>query len=378
MRRDNIFGAYQFSLDAKELAYSQLIAVIKTKTSKGMVPNFWQPQSISYDRTEPIIGAKVLHETFRRWNETWIVELLFDDCYDWTQWFFRRRRDAPLGLIVLGSDAIADTTDSPNMQAARYESGLDNSAMYDGDFFSFNETLQSGHMHLYDVGMASMLAMELQALADLAATAFTPPRTEQHAAITAQLTALQGLIQQHLWNEELGIYVNKFSAEYTGRCNASGIVNGTNCSGFACCKDGFYNRISPTSFYPMQAGPRGRAVGGWRDDDAGRACVHTACLAWHVPPHVCAKWHMSPCRLVHSTVGAFVWVCSLALRRTSRLRRWWRSGSHRRISSALHRTATPPATIRGATGVCRQYPPAIRRSLHLGTGGALCGGRWHS
>jgi hypothetical protein len=35
-------GAYQFSLDAKELAYSQLTAVIKTKTAHGMVPNFWR------------------------------------------------------------------------------------------------------------------------------------------------------------------------------------------------------------------------------------------------------------------------------------------------------------------------------------------------
>lgn len=139
---DNIFGAYQFSLDAKELAYSQLTAVIKTKTAHGMVPNFWQPNSISYDRTEPPIGSKVLFETFKRWGEEWFVELLFDDCYDWTQWFFRRRQDAPLGLIVLGADAIADTTDTPNMQAARYESGLDNSPMYDGEFYSFNETLQ--------------------------------------------------------------------------------------------------------------------------------------------------------------------------------------------------------------------------------------------
>ena len=93
-----------------------------------------QPNGISYDRTEPPIGSKVLHETFKRWQEPWIVDLLFDDCYDWTQWFFRRREDAPLGLIVLGSDKIADTSDTPNMQAARFESGLDNSPMYDGKF----------------------------------------------------------------------------------------------------------------------------------------------------------------------------------------------------------------------------------------------------
>ena len=69
-----------------------------------------------------------------------------------------------------------------------------------------------------------------------------------------QLRALQALIQKHLWNEEIGIFANKFSAEYTGKCNATGIVQGTSCSGGDCCKDGWYNRISPTSFYPLQSG----------------------------------------------------------------------------------------------------------------------------
>lgn len=126
---DNIFGAYQLSLGSKELGYSQLSAVIKTKTAEGMVPNFWQPSTISYDRTEPIVGAKVLLEMFKRHKDMWIVELLFGDLYDWVAWFLRRRREPPLGLIVLGSDAGLPTTDTPNMQAARYESGLDNSPM---------------------------------------------------------------------------------------------------------------------------------------------------------------------------------------------------------------------------------------------------------
>lgn len=142
---DNIFGAYQLSLGSKSLAYSQLAAVIKTKTAEGMVPNFWQPQSISYDRTEPVIGAKVLAEMFHRHGDRWIVELLYPDCFDWLAWFFRKRLEEPLGLICLGSDPGLPTSDSPNMQAARYESGLDNSPMYDGEFF--NST--TNHMMLY-------------------------------------------------------------------------------------------------------------------------------------------------------------------------------------------------------------------------------------
>ena len=93
-----------------------------------MVPNFWQPQGISYDRTEPPIAGKVLHEIFARWQEPWIVELLFEDCYDWVQWFFRRRRseDDSRGLIVLGSDGDEGNDSAKGtMQGARYESGLD-------------------------------------------------------------------------------------------------------------------------------------------------------------------------------------------------------------------------------------------------------------
>ena len=87
------------------------------------------------------------------------------------------------------------------MQAARYESGLDNSPMYDGDFFSVNKSTGTGHMMLWDVGMSSMVAQELQALANLSLTAFNPPDTETHARLTAQLTQLRALIQQQLWNE---------------------------------------------------------------------------------------------------------------------------------------------------------------------------------
>ena len=55
---DNIFGAYQLSLDAKDLSYAQLFSVMDTKTARGFVPNFWDAQLVSWDRTEPVIGAK--------------------------------------------------------------------------------------------------------------------------------------------------------------------------------------------------------------------------------------------------------------------------------------------------------------------------------
>ena len=50
------------------------------------------------------------------------------------------------------------------MQDARFESGLDNSPMYD----DWPNDFMDNKMRLYDVGMSSMHAMDTQALAQLA------------------------------------------------------------------------------------------------------------------------------------------------------------------------------------------------------------------
>ena len=59
---DNIFASYMSSLDprSKAIAYSNLIQVVRSKTAKGMIPNYSAGGSKSVDRTEPPIGAKVL------------------------------------------------------------------------------------------------------------------------------------------------------------------------------------------------------------------------------------------------------------------------------------------------------------------------------
>lgn len=122
-----------------------------------------------------------------------------------------QRTLAPLGLICLGGD---------NMQDARYESGLDNSPMYDGDDFYDPNTK---HMQLYDVGMTSMFISEALALVELAQALGRP-----ESIMLAQRAAnMSSLLSAHLWDEVGGIFTNKFA-------------NNT-----------FYRRVSPTSFYAM-------------------------------------------------------------------------------------------------------------------------------
>jgi hypothetical protein len=93
---------------------------------------------------------------------------VFNDLLDWSDWFLRKRVLQPVGLVALGSYNDQNGQAS-NMQNARYESGLDNSPMYDGEFYNDTGGCSisqdgCGLMQLYDVGMSAMFVQECYAL----------------------------------------------------------------------------------------------------------------------------------------------------------------------------------------------------------------------
>ena len=103
--------------------------MVRSKTSQGFIANFAAAGQKSLDRTEPMIGAKIVLELYRKFNDKWIVDLLLNDLIDWHDWFATYRILKPKGLICLGSNPVdGDTYWSPNtLNSAKLESGLDNS-----------------------------------------------------------------------------------------------------------------------------------------------------------------------------------------------------------------------------------------------------------
>lgn len=82
-----------------------------------------------------------------------------------------------------------------------------------------------------DVGMTSMFVQEAFALAELAQVIGKPQSLSD--MLTKRGADMAQKITDHLWHEQLGIFVNRFSADHD---------NGS-----------FYPHISPTSFYALQA-----------------------------------------------------------------------------------------------------------------------------
>ncbi len=226
---DTYFAAYMAALDHKDLAYANAIEITREKTERGFVPNFGTVNNVkSRDRSQPPVGSLVVRELYRRFGDRWLLEEIFGDLLEWNRWWIQHRKHN--GLLCWGSDPYAplvgaryEVNDVGNWQGAAYESGLDNSPMYDGIPFDPDTHL----MQLADVGLNSLYVVDCDALADLARVL---GRMSEARELQQRAEAFRRNLAL-LWDEESGTFFNRRTD--TGE---------------------FVRRLSPTSFYPLLAG----------------------------------------------------------------------------------------------------------------------------
>lgn len=242
---DNYLLSYMASLEAESLdiAYSNLIQTTQMRTMEGFVPNFASGIHVSYDRTEPQIGAFVALQIYNKWGDGWVIDIIFDALLSWNDWVWTRRRgegvlagpDGHADLVVLGSDPNASpggvNGGENTLQAARYESGLDNSPMYDGIDNGLGpvrfDNVTTHHMTLYDVGMTALYLSDTEALIALANAR---NRTDVVPTLQARFDRVSAALNANLWDNGTGLYTNV-------------LYNGS-----------FYARYAPTSMFPLISG----------------------------------------------------------------------------------------------------------------------------
>lgn len=221
---DTYFGAYTASLDNKGLAYSNAIEITKSITEGGFIPNYVAAYGLgSPDRSQPPVGSFVVKEIYKKYQEKWFLELLYDDLLRWNRWWPQSR--SMKGLLAWGSDSLPPpfNDDASNRwQGAAYESGLDNSPMYDDVPFNKNTHM----MELADVGLTSLYIWDCESLSEIAAIL----GKKKEAAELRKRADLFRKNLQSLWHPETGLYLNKRTD-----------------------KDEFSHRLSPTLFYPLLA-----------------------------------------------------------------------------------------------------------------------------
>ncbi|MBP7937386.1 MAG: hypothetical protein KA354_22310 [Phycisphaerae bacterium] len=231
---DTFLVGTMVSSESRQLARSNFEAVTAAIEEFGMVPNYFMAHgAVSMDRSMPPLGAYMIWKTEQFSPDLEWVKGIYPRLRKWHTYWMTHRDGNGDGLLEWGTDATPRyefpqlLPYNPSLQhtakCAMYESGLDNSPMYDD--VPFNE--KANTFELADVGLNSYYAMDCEALARLAERLGRP---KEAAAYRKEYEAVRERINAQLWDEEHGLYANR---HWDGR---------------------FSRRWSPTSFFPLIAG----------------------------------------------------------------------------------------------------------------------------
>jgi putative isomerase len=224
---DTYFAAYMLSPDNKDLAYANTIAMTHEITGKGLVPNFGSSVCKSEDRSEPPVGALIVKEIYKKYQEKWFLQEVFDDLLRWNRWW-SENRDID-GYLGWGSDPFVPGKIPEYLlkgigtkKGAKWESGLDNSPMWDDAIFDSTKH----RLMLADVGLMSLYITDCRSLTEIAGVL---GKTKAAKELTERAEKYSKKLET-LWNDKFGLYLNK------------DLVTGK-----------FSYRLSPTLFYPLLA-----------------------------------------------------------------------------------------------------------------------------
>ncbi len=223
---DTFFAATLASIGGRDLAYANAMEILREETPQGFVPNYARPGGWkSFDRSEPPVGAITVLGLYRQFHDLWFLEDAFEPLLRWNRWWNEHRHTQ--GYLAWGSDgdthpANLDDHSRGTRQGAIYESGLDNSPMYDDAVYN----PQSHLLEVADVGLMSLYIADCDALAEIADVLAKPGEAKELRARSARYRASLTT----LWSEPDSAFLNKDL--HTGQ---------------------FSRRLSPTNFYPLLA-----------------------------------------------------------------------------------------------------------------------------
>jgi len=223
---DTFLAATLAGIGDRDLAYANAVEILREATPAGFVGNYaragnWK----SFDRSEPPVGAITALGLYRKFHDRWFLNETFGPLLTWNRWWEHNRRAGD--YLVWGSDGEnppgnPDDGSRGKRQGAIFESGLDNSPMYDAA--TFDE--KTHRLQMADVGLMSEYVADCDALAEIA-TALGKTSEEKELRERAKFyrEALGTL-----WDEKTGMFLNKDL--HTGELS---------------------KRTSPTNFYPLLA-----------------------------------------------------------------------------------------------------------------------------
>lgn len=228
---DTFFASLLYGLFDKNMAYATFFSMLEEITPEGLIPNFGSGTGQSRDRSEPQVGAMCAWKLYQQFGEKWFLEECFDRLLTWNRWRFESRDFNEDGLLELAStpydadydeivangapsydgipERVTKEDSSHGYRGAKWESGLDNSPMWDRAVY--NKELHC--MELSYVGLNALMVVDCKMLAKIGREIEVDEEVIQELENRAQVLA--GKIQKELWCEEKGCFLNRhWSGEF--------------------------------------------------------------------------------------------------------------------------------------------------------------------
>jgi glycogen debranching enzyme len=200
---DSFFNGLLASLEDPKGGRETIRALLAYQEEDGSVPNHAGPEwGVSTGRSQPPVGAMCVWKMHQRWPDRAFLAEVYPKLVKWHGWWFATRPSNGLpyrdgnknGLLEWGNE-------DGGLQGGKWESGLDDSPMFD-------DAATSGpNMMLDSVDLNSLWAADAEFLARIAAALGKPAEAHQ---FRSQRDDMAKRINELLWNEELGIYCNRY------------------------------------------------------------------------------------------------------------------------------------------------------------------------
>lgn len=208
--------------DDREMAAKNLDHCLTAATPLGNFAGMLSQWQHWVDRTQPpCLGYCLLQHYLMTGDKTLLYKGL-PSLVRAGEWYLENRDPEAKKLIRLGTSRTGRGSYMRTKFAAQNEAAMDNSPMYDEAIYD----REAGLLEQYDVGVSSMLALDLECQARIADIL---GYVSLGKTLREREESIKKSINEILWDKELGIYANRNL-------------------------DGSFGLTSPTSFYPLAAG----------------------------------------------------------------------------------------------------------------------------
>ena len=200
---DSFFNGLLSSLDDPKMARNTVRAILAEAQPAGFIPNFGGSGSgVSTDRSQPPVGSYCIWKMNQRDPDIAFLAEVYPKLLKWHRWWFSPRKNGNSPTRDGNGDGLLEWgTETGVLQNARFESGLDDSPMYD------DGAMAGPNMTMDSTDLSALWAMDADYLSRIAATL---GKNEDAKQLQKERSDMARRIDRLMWNDTLGTYCYRY------------------------------------------------------------------------------------------------------------------------------------------------------------------------